>query len=271
MGSAAPATVALAHDIRGQGRPLVLLHGWSFSSRAMAPLATPLSAEHRCIGVDLRGHGRSAAPPAGYDVEDHARDLAALFDHLELADAAVVGWSLGAQIALEALPALAGRVRALVLLSGTPCFTSRDGWPHGLAEASVRALAARLERRPEATLRRFAEGLFAPGELGPEALRAVAEEVLGGPPPAPHAARAGLDAFLAADQRPRLGEVRVPTLVVHGEADPICLPGAARAAAAAILGAELALMAGLGHAPHLSRPAEVVARIGAFLRGIAAT
>jgi pimeloyl-ACP methyl ester esterase len=269
MGSAASATFPLAHETRGDGRPLLLVHGWSFSSRAMASLAARLSAEHRCISVDLRGHGRSPAPAEGYAVEDHARDLAALLDRLALRDAAVVGWSLGAQVALEALPALAGRVRALVLLSGTPCFTRREGWPHGLAAASVQALAARLDRRPEATLRRFAEGLFAPGELPPEALRAALDEVLAGPGPALHAARGGLDAFLEADQRSRLTGVRVPTLLVHGDADPICLPGAALAAAAAVPGAELALLPGLGHAPHLSRADEVAARIGAFLRGVA--
>jgi len=266
--STAAAPVALAHEEQGRGRPLVLVHGWALSSRALAGLARDLSPTHRTIAVDLRGHGRSPAPATGYAVEDHARDLCALFEHLGLEGAVLVGWSLGAQVALEALPSLVGRVRALALLSGTPRFTEGPGWPHGLPATSVHALATRLERRPEATLRRFFEGLFAPDELPAPELAALADRVLSGPGPALHAARAGLDAFLVADQRPRLAEVRVPTLLVHGEADPICLPGAARAAAAALPRAELHALPGLGHAPHLSRPAQVAGLLGAFLRQV---
>jgi pimeloyl-[acyl-carrier protein] methyl ester esterase len=264
----AAAPIALAHEERGRGRPLVLVHGWAMSSRALGDLAGALARTHRTLALDLRGHGRSAAPETGYAVEDHAGDLVAFFERLELDGAVLAGWSLGAQVALEALPALAGRVRALVLLSGTPRFTAGEGWPHGLPEASVRALAARLERRPEAAVRRFFEGMFAPGELREAERAALAERVLGGPAPAPRAARAGLDAFLRADQRPRLGEVRVPALLLHGGADPICLPGAARAAAAAIPGAVLHELPGLGHAPHLSRPAAVAAEVAGFLRGV---
>jgi pimeloyl-[acyl-carrier protein] methyl ester esterase len=264
----ATAPVALAREEQGRGRPLVLVHGWAMSGRALSGLARDLAATHRTISVDLRGHGRSPAPERGYRVEDHAADLVALFEALGLDGAVLAGWSLGAQVALEALPALGGRVRALVLLSGTPRFTEGLGWPHGLPAASVHALAARLERRPGATLRRFFEGMFAPGELPAPEVAALADHVLADPGPALHAARAGLDAFLAADQRPRLAAVAVPALVVHGGSDPVCLPGAARAAAAALPGAELRELPGLGHAPHLSRPAQVAGLLSAFLRRV---
>jgi pimeloyl-[acyl-carrier protein] methyl ester esterase len=262
----APPAVALACAAAGHGRPVVLVHGWSTSSRALAPQAEALARGFRTLSVDLRGHGRSPAPASGYAIEDHAADLVALFDALDLDGAALVGWSLGAQVALAAAPQLGGRVAAVALLSGTPRFTVGDDWDHGLAPAAVRALALRVARAPEPALRRFFDGLFVPGELDDAARGALADRVLTGALPAPHAARAGLDAFLAADLRALAGAVRCPALLVHGEADPICLPGASRWLHANLPRARLALLPGLGHAPHLSRPSEVNALLETFLR-----
>ena len=117
-----------------------------------------------------------------------------------MSGAALVGWWMGGQIALEALPALRGRVAALALVSSTPRFAAAPGWLHGLAEVSVHALAAGLERRPEKTLQRFFEGMFVPDELDGDARAAIGQRVLAGAPPRDVvAARAGLDALLAAD------------------------------------------------------------------------
>lgn len=256
----------------GAGRPLVLVHGWSMSSRAFAWQAEALAAHHRVVRYDLRGHGRSRAPPgaAAYAVEDHARDLAAVLARLDLDRAVLVGWSMGAQVALEALPGIQGRLAALVLLSATPRFTAAADWPHGLPTVSVRALAARLAHRPERTLRRFFDDMFVEGEVdgaqGSEIERRVLE---GAPAVALEAARAGLAALEAADQRRRLAEVRVPALLVHGELDPICLPAASAFAQARIAGARRSVVPGAGHAPHLSRPSLVNELLGRFLADVA--
>jgi len=271
---------ALHVERAGQGPPVVLLHGWSSSSRAFAPMLEHLAPHHRVLAPDLRGHGRSpvdpsararseradGCPAAGYAMEDHAADVAALLEREDVTGAALVGWSMGAQVALEALSLSRRRVAALVLVSGTPRFTAAEDWPHGLREASVRALARLLVRQPERTLRAFFEGMFVPGELCAERAleieRSVAE---GAPPPSLAAIRAGLDAFIVADQRSRAAEVAVPALVIHGERDPVCLPGAARWMAERIPGARLALLQGLGHAPLLSRPGLVSDLVLGFL------
>jgi pimeloyl-[acyl-carrier protein] methyl ester esterase len=254
----------------GAGRPVVLVHGWSMSSRALGGLARSLAPSRRALALDLRGHGASSAPVDGYAVEDHARDLAAWMERLDLDGAALVGWSMGAQIALEALPAVERRVDRLVLMSMTPRFTAAPDWPHGLPESTVRALALRLERGPERTLRRFFDGMFAPDELEPGRLDDLAAEILaGGPSVAPVAARRGLDALVAADQRDRLPSVRVPTLLVHGDRDAICLPAASAHAEARIARARRCVLSGAGHAPHLSRPAAVLDLLRGFVEGAA--
>ncbi|ACL67196.1 alpha/beta hydrolase fold protein [Anaeromyxobacter dehalogenans 2CP-1] len=259
--------VRLAYADRGAGAPLVLVHGWSLSSAAFDDLAVRLPGR-RLVTPDLRGHGGSGAAP--FALEDLGRDLALLLDRLDLRGAVLAGWSLGAQAALAALPAVRARLAGLVLISGTPRFTLCDGWPHGLPAQALEVLAHRVRREPARAAARFFDGMFAPGELDPAARARTGALRAAIPSPGSAAALAGLDVLAAADLRPTLAGVGVPALVIHGTADPICPPGAGRALAAGIPGARLALLPGAGHAPHLTRPDEVAALLQAFPAGAGA-
>jgi pimeloyl-ACP methyl ester carboxylesterase len=101
----------------GAGPDVVLIHGvtgdlsiW-FLCRAMQELSTT----RRVTAYDLRGHGYSEAPPTGYTSADHAVDLFALFDHLGIERAALVGHSFGAVIAMHAAALAPERVTSVVL------------------------------------------------------------------------------------------------------------------------------------------------------------
>ncbi len=254
LDSVAPAGAAdrLHHEDVGTGAPLVLVHGWSLSSAVFDDEVAALAPRYRVVRPDLRGHGRSVPGPFG--LVELARDLATLLDRLGVDRVVLAGWSLGAQVALAALPLVRARVRALVLVSGTPRFTASEGWPHGLPAQSVDVLAHRVRRDAERAVRRFFDGMFAEGELDDAGRRRTAALRNRIPLPDPAAALSGLDVLAREDLRAALSRVDVPTLVVHGEADPICPVGAARATAAAIAGARLELVAGAGHAPFLSCP-----------------
>ena len=253
----------------GSGRPLVALHGWSLSSAAVAGPLAPLAARVRLVAPDLRGHGRSThAGP--FSVTDLAGDVVRVFDALGLDGAVLLGWSLGALAALAALPALGSRVAAVALVAGTPCFTEREGWPHALPARTVAAVAAQVRRDPARAAARFFEGMFAPGELDPAA-RARADALRAATPvPSEAALLAGLAVLRESDVRASVPAVRAPALLLHGDADAVCPPGAAHALAAAIPGARLVLLPGAGHAPQLSRPAACLDAIAALLDGIPA-
>ncbi|HEX9308246.1 MAG TPA: alpha/beta fold hydrolase [Anaeromyxobacter sp.] len=251
-GAAGPQAAALHHEDVGAGPPVVLVHGWSLSSAVFDEEAAALARLHRVVAPDLRGHGRSGG--GSFVLADLARDLAALLDRLGLEGAVLAGWSLGAQVALAALPLVRSRLRALVLVSGTPRFTAGEGWTDGLSAKSVEVLAHRVRRDPARALGRFFDGMFAEGELGEAGLRRAAALRARIPFPGPAAAQAGLDVLAREDLRAALSRVDLPTLVLHGEADPICPVGAARAIAGAVPNARLEIVAGAGHAPFLSRP-----------------
>ncbi|BDG10333.1 alpha/beta fold hydrolase [Anaeromyxobacter paludicola] len=259
-----PSPIALAVAPSGAGRPLVLLHGWGLSSLVFSPLRAALGEGLRVIAPDLRGHGRSPAAPSA-TLEDHVADLVALFERLELREALLAGWSLGAQVALAAVPRLAPRLAGLALLAGTPRFTRAEGWECGLPASTVEAMALRFRRDPARVLSRFFDGMFAPGEASPEAVRRRSEELLlAAPPPSEAAALAGLDQLLRVDLRGDLAGVAAPALVLHGDADAVCPPGAGAYLAERLPRARLVRLAGAGHAPFVTRPAECARALARF-------
>ena len=252
----------------GDGPPVLLIHGWAMSRAILAPLGARLGAGRRVVGYDLRGHGESPATGSA-TLDDHAADLACLMEALAIDRALVVAWSLGAQVLLRALPSLRARVAGAALVAATPRFTLAEGWSHGLPSRQVEVLAQRFRRDPARTRARFLADLFAPAEreaLGPERLGALDASM---PPPDRGAALAGLDQLATADLRTGLATIDRPVLLLHGDADPICPVGAARAAAAALAGARACLIAGAGHAPFLTREDESVAAIRSFAEGLA--
>jgi pimeloyl-[acyl-carrier protein] methyl ester esterase len=222
------------------------------SSAVFDAEAAILARAHRVIAPDLRGHGRSG--PGPFSLADLARDLADLVDGLGLERAVIAGWSLGAQVALAALPLLRPRLSGLLLVAGTPRFTQGEGWPHGLPAQSVEVLAHRVRRDPARAVARFFEGMFAEGELDAEGRRRADAVRAAIPVPDPATVQAGLAVLAQEDLRSTLARVDLPVLLLHGDRDPICPVGASRAMSEMIPGARLAVVPGTGHAPFLSRP-----------------
>lgn len=253
----------LAWREAGTGPPLLLLHGWCFSSQVFAEALAAFSADYRVLAPDLPGHG-AADPATDYGFAALAAELREWLAALSLDRIRLLGWSLGGQVALELAAALPPeQVARLLLVAVTPRFCAAADWPHGLPEGQVRALERQLHRDYPAALKDFRERMLVGEELPPARRQRIA--ALSGPPPAPAAALATLAALRREDQRRCLAAVDCPTLVQHGELDAIALPGAARALAEAIPGARLERLPGIAHAPFLSRSDEVFAQWRTFL------
>lgn len=261
--------VTIHYEEEGAGFPLVLVHGWAMSGKVWG-FQKPLSDRFRLITVDLRGHGKSSAAPS-YAFADFGADLVALFDRLDLKRAGLAGWSLGAQVALEAVPLLGNRVAGLVLVAGTPKFTAGDGWPHGLPATESRGLSLRLKRDYDATLGGFFRQMFVEGELVHDQYqRIVRDIVIPRPLPDPEAVQASLVTLAGGDHRSILSSIASPSLVIHGDRDAICPPAAGRYLADGIPGARFLAMEGTGHASFLSRPEIFNGEVTRFLTEVTA-
>jgi pimeloyl-ACP methyl ester carboxylesterase len=106
------------YEIHGSGEPLVLLHGAFGAIDLWGPMLTTLAEHHQVIAVELQGHGRTADIDRPFSYEQMADDVAALMDHLSIAQADVVGYSMGADTALQMAIRHPELVRKLVVISG---------------------------------------------------------------------------------------------------------------------------------------------------------
>jgi pimeloyl-ACP methyl ester carboxylesterase len=109
--------LVLYYEIRGSGRPLILLHGGLGSGEMFGPILPALTERHQVVAVDLQGHGRTADINRPLDVRTMAGDIAALIDHLELEQPDLLGYSLGGWVALQTAARYPGRVGRLVTVS----------------------------------------------------------------------------------------------------------------------------------------------------------
>jgi 2-succinyl-6-hydroxy-2,4-cyclohexadiene-1-carboxylate synthase len=252
----------------GSGPAVLLLHGFTGRGASWTTLAARLRRlGRRTIVVDLLGHGRSDAPadPARYAVERQADDLLALLDRLDARPADVVGYSMGARIALRLAADHPDAVRRLVLESPSA----------GIADASERAarrdrdeaLALALERDGiEAFVRAWEQQpVFAShAALRPRTRDGLRQQRLRNRPTGLAASLRGAGQGAADPLHDRLGTIAAETLVVAGTLDPV---GLARATAVrdGIPRARLELITDAGHAPHLERPSEYERPVAAFL------
>jgi pimeloyl-ACP methyl ester carboxylesterase len=108
----------LYYEIRGSGRPLVLLHGGLMTiDLNFGPLLGPLAASRQVIAVELQGHGHTADTGRPMTIEALAGDVIALLDHLGIADADVFGFSLGGLVACAVALGAPARVGRLIVAS----------------------------------------------------------------------------------------------------------------------------------------------------------
>src|SRR5215469_9891534 len=108
----------LYYEIRGSGRPLVLLHGGLLTADLnFGPLLEPLAASRQVIAVELQGHGHTADPGRPMTIEALASDVVGLLDHLGIAEADIFGFSLGGLVAYALALGAPARVRRLIIAS----------------------------------------------------------------------------------------------------------------------------------------------------------
>ncbi|WP_402465399.1 alpha/beta fold hydrolase [Isoptericola aurantiacus] len=241
----------LAHDDSGGGPSVVLLHAGVADRRMWDPVVDGLSQVFRVVRPDLRGFGDSPLPAEEYVDAD---DVAAVLDHLGIADAVVVGNSLGGRVALELTARHPERVRELVLVS--PALREAEPGPDLLA------FGAREEALLEAGDVEAAVALNVDTWLGPradDAARAALTAMQRRAVEVQLAAEADAAERGLAPGRPRHVTVRpehvaVPTLVVSGGHDMGHFRAVADHLVATVPGAERLDLDWAGHLPTLEDP-----------------
>ena len=225
-------------DQSGTGDPVLLIMGHAYGSEMWHRTAPALAASYRVLRFDNRGVGRSSDPPGPYPVPLMADDALAVLDAASAASAHVYGVSMGGAIALQLALDHPGRVRSLTL--GCTA-ASAEGASRGALLTRVRTLL------PAAVLNRMASKLlYGPGT--PASRRAEDHEIVRRTRSSGRGRRGQITGLASFDVTGRLGEIRIPTLVMHGALDRIVPAANAQRLADGIAGARLVIFPDAGHA-----------------------
>lgn len=257
-----------ASGSRGEGEPLLLIHGFPTSSHLWARMVPLVPPGHRVVVPDLLGFGRSDPPgdtAADLSVPGHAWRLGRLLDVLGVSSACLVGHGIGAAIALEMWRAHGERVTRLGLFNpvGSLATTPAQLQLASLVQRLPGSLLLQLGRRRLAHLYRDAgahgpaiDHYFRPFSTaaGRALLRAHMRALT------PIANAEWVETAVVPD-----GPIAPPTVVLCGEQDPRCPPTMAERLASRIPGSVLHRMAG-GHMSPEESPEQVVEVVQALLR-----
>ena len=221
----------LRYERTGEGPVVVFLHGFAVDRRSWADQITAFAERHTVIAYDLRGFGESTMPNGPYRPHE---DVAALLDHLDIAQASLVGSSMGARVAFDFAIAYPERTGVVVSVDGVP-----SGWVFPRLPGN--------RRGPDPA--QFARTLESLSEERQEWLKAIV---------------AGYSRWHRKNEDPRveleppainrLGEIMAPTLVLVGADDNARFHDAANLLTMGIARARKAVIENAGHLPNLEAP-----------------
>ena len=250
----------IAFERRGDGAPLLLLHGACGDSRDWRPQLDELSDEFTVVAWDAPGCGRSWDPPEDYGLAGYADCLATFVDALGLQRPHVVGLSFGSGLALELFRRHGGVPRSLVLVS------AYAGWAGSLgrkvAEERRQWGLHAAERPLDEFVGEFCDTLFTasvPAGVVDETVAVISEFH-------PAGLRAMANAFADADLRDVLPEIDVPTLLLYGDADKRSPVSIGEELHAQIPGSTLVVIPGPGHVVNIEVPERFNEEVRSFLR-----
>lgn len=259
--------VHLHAQVCGHGPPLVLLHGFLGSGESWADVVPALARSYSCITVDLLGHGGSDCPEnwGRYTMDRCVRDVGAVLDFLGLGRVALLGYSMGARVALTFAIHHPSGVSALVCESANPGIEDEDERRLRLARDSKFAHA--IERDGMDAFVRFWEALplFESHRVLPVDVQARQRAIRRCQQPSGTAG--SLRGLGVGRQTPvwrKLQELVMPALLVAGWEDAKYREVALRMGAL-MPAAELAIVPEAGHAVHLEKPQAFVERVLDFL------
>src|SRR5919197_946697 len=223
----------------GMGKPVVFIHGWPVNHKMFEYQFTELPKHgYRCIGMDLRGFGDSDKPWNGYNYDSMADDMRVVLDTLNIKKLALLG-------------------------AAAPCFTKRPDFPHGIDKSAVDDLIQQTYADRPSMLKNFSQLFFQhPENLSAEfniwnlslGLAASAYATI-------HCAVELRDADLRKD----LASIQIPTLILHGTDDRVCLFDLAKKMNEGIKGSQLIPVENAGHGFYYEQREKVNSELVRFI------
>ena len=263
---------------KGQGRPLVLVHGITLQAGVWAPQFHLMADRYRVLAMDVRGHGASTPGTEGFGRSVAARDLHTVLTHFDLHDAVIVGHSMGGMILMQFAgdfpDDLAERVAGVVFMD-----TAAYQIAPRLALPVMKALGRRVRSRYDAG-RRVPDRPMGEDDLSwvltrvafgarPSARAVDQVRRYGAAVPQSTSLPSWID-LLDHDAREALAATSTPSMILVGSRDALTPVYAARRIARFLPSARLEVLPGAGHQLMQERPYEVARLLDDFVAGLPA-
>ena len=239
----------------GAAMPIVFLHGVGSDKSVWHPQLAHFGRSRRAIAFDYPGYGDSDAAPDGTTRDDYAGAILSAMSELGIGRAHVCGLSLGGVIAIALHHAAADRCASLILADTFAVHPDGQGI-YDRSIAGSRDLPAMAEARVDFLLAQPAD----------PAVRREVVETMSRIDPAAY--RIGAEAVWLADQRARVAQIHIPTLIVCGKEDQPTPPELSRDLHAMIPQSRLAMIGGAGHLTNLEAPSTFNGQVNTFLNSI---
>ena len=252
----------IGYDDIGSGLPVVFLHAFPLNRTMWEPQIGALVAECRCIPIDFRGFGDSAACPP-YSVDQYADDVIGVLDALQIERAVFVGLSLGGYVAFSLWRRYAKRVRGLVLADTRASADvvetiarRRELIQVAQTQGSAAVANMQIAGLMGKTTRDKRHDLYDAAHRSMS--QAPVDAIIG-----------ALEAMIdRADSTETLATIDVPTLIIVGDEDVLTPAKEARTIQAGIPGSRLEILQQAGHLSNVERPASFNTVVSEFLGGL---
>ncbi len=215
--------VEIFYEDWGEGKPVVLIHGWPLTHAMWEYQVNDLvDAGFRVIAYDRRGFGNSSRPHRGYDYNTLTDDLKAVLDELDLQDVTLVGFSMGGGEVVRYFSRYGGeRVSGAVLIGAvTPYLLKTVDNPEGVKESLFEEMLANIKEDRINFLDGFGKLFFGVTLVNKPVSTPLLEYYRTvGSLASPRATQECVKSFAYTDFRSDMAAVNVPTLIIHGDAD----------------------------------------------------
>lgn len=207
----------------GEGKPIVLIHGWPLSDAMYEYQYQYLSRKgFRVIGITLRGFGQSDKPYGKYDFDVFSDDIKVVLEKLNIQDAVLGGFSMGGAVVIHYVTKYnAAHISKLALFgAAAPSWKQREGFPYGISDADAEGLIKATMTSRQDLIAGF--GAAFPAKEGSISknvekwLESINLQAW------PYAITQSITALRDLDLRQSLSKIKIPTAIFHGTQDKLC-------------------------------------------------
>jgi pimeloyl-[acyl-carrier protein] methyl ester esterase len=244
----------------GQGKDLVLIHGWGMHSGIWEPIIDRFSNQYTLHLVDIPGMGKSdVINPYDLDhvTEEISKALPPSFD--------ILGWSLGSLIAIKMSLMYPKKIHRMVLVGGTPCFINQTDWSYGVDVRDFNNFANNLFKNYKSTMINFYILQLMHSKNSKLIIKKLKEMEAVENPPEIKSLQLGLDILLNNDLRNDINKIKHQTLLITGDMDRLTPKSASMWLESHLKESQLKLIKGASHIPFLSHSDEFFNCLDQFL------